>query len=339
MKKYLIPNEENEYTPHLLRESGLLAVCLLIVVTLAVTAFQSVLLRPGGLLGTVYPALVADQANLDRQNFSLSNLTVNPLLQKAAELKAEDMVSKGYFAHVSPDGKKPWYWFSQAGYNFVYAGENLAINFTDSSAVNDAWMNSPDHRQNILNPHYTEIGVAVVNGFYNGAETTFVVEMFGSRAVPLATITATTSAPTASTTKTVIALAPSVKNSTASTSKVLGSEVVAVGSSQSTFVALDSRGQVVEQDSLSQKRLNSDASPASKPTFWLNKLISSPLSILVIVLGILAVLVIFTLLATVLLGKKDRHPKHLWLGFAALIFIVLVFLLYTYFFPTITVVG
>ena len=48
----------------------------------------------------------------------------------AAQAKADDMATKGYFAHTSPDGKNSWYWFKQAGYTFTYAGENLALDFS-----------------------------------------------------------------------------------------------------------------------------------------------------------------------------------------------------------------
>ena len=68
----------------------------------------------------------------------------------------------------------------KADYDFVYAGENLAINFEDSSEVSSAWMNSPKHKENILNGNFTEIGIATEKGFYNGKETIFVVQMFGS---------------------------------------------------------------------------------------------------------------------------------------------------------------
>jgi hypothetical protein len=95
-------------------------------------------------------------------------------------MKADDMAAKSYFAHTSPEGIDPWYWFNQAGYKFTYAGENLAVDFSDSSAVNTAWMNSPTHRANLLDQHYTEIGIATADGMYQGHMTTFVVEEFGT---------------------------------------------------------------------------------------------------------------------------------------------------------------
>ncbi|MDP1629757.1 MAG: CAP domain-containing protein, partial [bacterium] len=97
----------------------------------------------------------------------------------------------GYFSHVGPEGAEPWYWIKKAGYDYVYAGENLARGFIDANSVFNAWMKSAGHRANILNSRYTEIGVAVLSGNMAGRETTLIVQMFGSRpkagAAPLKT--------------------------------------------------------------------------------------------------------------------------------------------------------
>jgi len=110
---------------------------------------------------------------------NVSELKVSPILEKAAQMKADDMASKSYFAHNTPDGKTPWYWLEQAGYRYIYAGENLAVNFENSEDVETAWMNSPGHFLNIMNPKYTEIGIATSTGIYKGREAVFVVQMFG----------------------------------------------------------------------------------------------------------------------------------------------------------------
>lgn len=129
---------------------------------------------------SVIAAVLVDLANTDRSQNRLDGLTINPVLVKAAQLKANDMAAKSYFAHTSPEGIDPWHWFSEAGYKFSYAGENLAIDFSDSDAVNSAWMNSATHRANILDQHYTEIGIATAEGMYQGHMTTFVVQEFGN---------------------------------------------------------------------------------------------------------------------------------------------------------------
>jgi hypothetical protein len=129
----------------------------------------------------VYANMVIALTNQNRKLAGDHDLISNELLTKAAQMKADDMAKNGYFAHNSPidSEKTSWYWFDQAGYKYEYAGENLAVNYSDSKDVTDAWMASPTHRANILRPEFTEIGVASAVGMYNGQEATFVVQMFG----------------------------------------------------------------------------------------------------------------------------------------------------------------
>lgn len=116
-----------------------------------------------------------------RTGEGLKALQENSKLSKAAEEKAQDMIKNDYFAHNSPDNKTPWYWIEKVGYNYKYAGENLAMNFSSAEDEQKAWMKSESHRKNILNSNYQEIGVAVEEGKIDGQSTTVVVQMFGSR--------------------------------------------------------------------------------------------------------------------------------------------------------------
>lgn len=129
---------------------------------------------------SVIDSVLVDLTNTDRAAYNLGGLTINPKLTQAAQAKANDMASKSYFAHTSPEGVDSWFWFKQSGYDFQHAGENLAVDFSDSADVERAWMNSPSHRDNILNGKYTEVGIATAAGTYQGHPTTFVVTMFGT---------------------------------------------------------------------------------------------------------------------------------------------------------------
>lgn len=129
-------------------------------------------------VATVLPGMLAALTNEERVRQSLPELRVSKALSEAATLKAQDMAEKGYFAHVSPDGKEPWYWLEQVAYEYDYAGENLAMNFTDSKDVTAAWMNSPTHRANIVKAAYTEVGTGVAHGIYAGKETIFVAQVY-----------------------------------------------------------------------------------------------------------------------------------------------------------------
>lgn len=138
-----------------------------------------------GFVGRAYALAPTDLillANTSRSKEGLANLTSNDRLTKAAYNKANDMLEHDYFAHTSPDGKTPWDFIKAAGYNYAYAGENLAIGYTNASELHQAWMNSPTHRENILNGNFREIGLAVVSGEYEGSQTTVVVQMFGQSA-------------------------------------------------------------------------------------------------------------------------------------------------------------
>ncbi len=144
------------------------------------------------LVSTVLPAVVVDLTNEEREGVSLGDLNHNPILDQAATLKAKHMAQNEYFSHYAPDGTSPWHWFKQAGYSYAHAGENLAVHFTDSSEVVEAWMNSPTHRANIVNGTYTEIGVGTAKGEYEGYPTVYVVQLFGTPATPAPTPTTST---------------------------------------------------------------------------------------------------------------------------------------------------
>jgi len=124
---------------------------------------------------------VIQLVNESRLSLKENILVRNDLLTKAAEMKVDDIFKKGYFAHTSPEGKTPWVWFDKAGYDYEYAGENLAIHFTNAELQHKAWMESPTHRKNILNSQYREIGVAVRRGVLEGRNTLVTVQEFGSQ--------------------------------------------------------------------------------------------------------------------------------------------------------------
>ncbi len=129
----------------------------------------------------ITPDRVIGLVNESRLSYKEGVLVQNDLLMKVAQMKIDDMFQKGYFAHTSPEGKTPWIWFDSAGYDYQYAGENLAIHFISAESQQGAWMESASHRKNILNPEYHEIGVAVRRGVLEGKNTIVTVQEFGSR--------------------------------------------------------------------------------------------------------------------------------------------------------------
>lgn len=181
-KHLFVPHRENNFKPHLLREVGV-SVLLFASVFLLGTSFGSSFFIHKTVLGAeIASSVLIDLTNESRIEFNQSPLLRSQKLDQAAELKGEDMVNKGYFSHNSPTGVTPWHWLQKVGYNFLYAGENLAINFTDSSDVEKAWLESPTHRANIMNVEFREIGMATVKGTYNNYPTIYIVQMFGTPA-------------------------------------------------------------------------------------------------------------------------------------------------------------
>ena len=126
---------------------------------------------------------LVDLTNTKRKENGLSQFSNSAELNAAATNKAEDMFAKDYWAHNSPDGTTPWVFIKGAGYNYVYAGENLARGFSNSEDVVNAWMSSTDHRANILSSNFKDVGFAVKSGKLNGEETFLVVQEFGSKNV------------------------------------------------------------------------------------------------------------------------------------------------------------
>lgn len=201
LHEQFIPSERNAYQPLFLRFRVAASVLAVVLVLEAIYLTISFVVIPrSDYLAAIFATVLVDQTNEKRGGEHLSGLAVNDLLVKAAQLKADDMAAKGYFSHNSPDGKTPWYWFKEAGYDYAAAGENLAVNFTDSKDVTEAWMHSESHRANIMNSNYTEIGIATARGTYKGKEAIFVVQEFGRPSlVARETTISTTLAPTAPT--------------------------------------------------------------------------------------------------------------------------------------------
>jgi hypothetical protein len=188
VKHYVLRTAENGGSPHLLKTNVLFIflgfVLLSQVALLSGLVNRTIAYLPNfqDMLASVLPGVLSLQTNDYRQENQVSSLKQNAMLAEAAEMKAQDMAAKGYFAHIGPNNEKPWVWMQKVGYSYSYAGENLAINFVDSSDVTKAWINSPAHKKNLINPNFTETGIGTADGMYEGKETTFVVQFFAAPA-------------------------------------------------------------------------------------------------------------------------------------------------------------
>ncbi len=180
------PRHSNNHRPRILHPEGFLVLLLLVVIFRSgVGILRGVSSEQGTILGyssSITPTQVVELTNKERVKAGTGELVVNKQLSDAALAKARDMFADQYWAHYSPKGKTPWQFMKTAGYRYTIAGENLARDFMESEDMMRAWMNSPTHKENIVNTRYKEIGIAVVDGVLNGTETTLVVQMFGSTA-------------------------------------------------------------------------------------------------------------------------------------------------------------
>lgn len=178
--RFFIPHEDNNYQAQSLHTNMLSAylvvAIMLVFVSKQTPSFSNVL----GIATDITIQKLFTLTNEERTKQGLSALQENAQLAEAAEKKASHMFQKDYWSHFAPDGTSPWDFIKQSGYQYEFAGENLAKNFLFSNNVVDAWINSETHRTNMFRKEYTQVGYAVVNGMLNGEETTLVVQMFGT---------------------------------------------------------------------------------------------------------------------------------------------------------------
>jgi hypothetical protein len=179
LKNLFIPAEENNFRPEFLQSKALLYLAVFLFLAKVAVVGLSMPFPQNIFFADITKTDLVSLLNTTRVDMGLQPLQDSAKLDEAAQLKAVDMVQNDYFAHQSPQGVTPWYWFLKVGYNYKYAGENLAIGYFDSQAVYDAWYNSPEHKANLLNPNYQQVGTAILSGFGNSG-TIVVVQLFGS---------------------------------------------------------------------------------------------------------------------------------------------------------------
>lgn len=294
LAKYFIPNGENGYRPYFFRRESALALLLVIVVVELVYIAQITLVfKKTDFLSAVLPGVLSAMTNDERASSGVGALAENDLLVRAASLKAEDMAKRGYFSHAAPSGELPWAWLEKVGYAYSYAGENLAVNFSDSADVAAAWMNSPSHRANIVNKNFTEFGIGVTRGVYQGREAVFVVEFFGAPLLPL--------------------------NRALSEKGGVGREGQSRASAPITSKVLTQGGGVLGETTA----LPGTAVAPPKPSLWssLQRIITSPRRTTANLLGLMFLFLVLALILTVFVKRRIQHPRLILAG-AALIFMV-----------------
>jgi hypothetical protein len=136
---------------------------------------------------------IVDLTNQTRQQMSLQPYSINTALMNAAQMKAEDMAKERYFAHTAPDGTTGWDYIKKVSYSYTVAGENLAITNENAESVLNAWLNSPEHRDNLLSSVFTDFGIGMAAyGDYDGHQNTYVIVAFYAEPASVQSLTAAT---------------------------------------------------------------------------------------------------------------------------------------------------
>lgn len=181
-KDLFIPHTDNNHKPKMLRTKSLIFVVLsLLTIKIFLVAYLFLAYPDNAFMSENLTGRVIELINIDRAKNNIELLVRDDELSRAAKAKAEDMLTNNYFDHYGVDGKKPWEWIHRTEYDYIYAGENLAMNFTTAESVHAALMNSESHKKNILSEKYMDIGVAMVSGEINGKQTNILVQTFGHK--------------------------------------------------------------------------------------------------------------------------------------------------------------
>ena len=330
LKKLFIPHHHNDHKPHILRAYSVTIVIISVVMVEALFLSQAIpFLTHKSFTAIVLPKVLVDQTNTERGQSNLGAVTINDKLVLAAQMKANDMAEKGYFAHTTPDGKTPWYWLNQADYNFKSAGENLAINYTDSIDVTNAWMNSPTHRANIMKSDFKEIGIATAQGTYKGQPAVFVVQFFGTQniatanvannvakiapAVATSTVASTATSTAKLAVKTPVAIKAPVKAPVTASTSVLATSAP-ITAIPTTITTTSSTEQV--------RVLGEEIEPAATYSTRFEKWLSNPSHTLTIFLSAIAMIFAIALLLKVFIKMKIHHPMLLINGVVAIVIIL-----------------
>jgi uncharacterized protein YkwD len=177
MLHYIIPTQKNGYRARLLGTPALAIMMLALILVNILAAPISVAAQQVN----VSQSTLLQSHNRERREQDLPPLKLNQALVTSAQRKAQAMLQSDCWSHYCPDGKSPWDFFQEAGYEYQVAGENLAEGFPNVEDVMVAWMNSPTHRDNIIKPDYEEVGFGIVRGNFQGKTDNIIITVhFGT---------------------------------------------------------------------------------------------------------------------------------------------------------------
>lgn len=286
IRHLLIPHHKNNHRAKILHNSSLLFLSLLFILSTSLTILvHSSHPEVLGVSYSISDSELLNLVNFERGQRGLNALSLNGQLAQAAAGKSSHMFANNYWAHFAPDGTTPWSFIKGAGYGYLYAGENLAKGFTNSSDVVNAWMASTTHRENLLSPQFKEVGFSIASGSLQGEETVLIVQMLGA------------------TTNTAFTSPPSVDTSIPETTTLEAESEppVALAPTPTPFPTLPVQGAVIAQNIVPSGNIE----PSN---YKFNPLIDAIFGTKIITFGILA-LILIALVTDFVVVEKTRIPR------------------------------
>ncbi len=178
IKDFFIPTEKNNYRAHFAKAPTIIALTLVLLTFNIFTKNTSA----ASIDSDITIQTLLQQHNLQRARENLKPLELNSLLIESSEQKAIEMLESNCWSHYCPNGRSPWEFFKDSGYEYIFAGENLAEGFESIDELMNAWLNSKTHRENILKPEFDEVGFGIAYGDYQGlSDNILIVVHFGAR--------------------------------------------------------------------------------------------------------------------------------------------------------------
>jgi uncharacterized protein YkwD len=182
----------NADSPHMLRRVAVFALAAFALAGSSLVGTAQARTQGGSASMQALQADLLVQINDLRRTHGLTPLRLSSKLSYAARQHSTEMAARGYFAHSSADGshfdRRIARFYPLGRYHFWSVGENLLWSSPDVDARGalQMWMNSPEHRANLLTARWREIGVSAVHsaaapGTYGGREVTIVTTDFGVR--------------------------------------------------------------------------------------------------------------------------------------------------------------
>ena len=107
------------------------------------------------------PSLAAQaiiNVNVKRKQANVTNLLADPALNRISRARAEDLVKLGELSHITPTYGTTEELFGKFDYSWTAYGENIGAGFIDALEITNAWLESPAHKENLLNPVFTHMG-------------------------------------------------------------------------------------------------------------------------------------------------------------------------------------